>query len=269
MNAETNGWWCEVMGRLEGKVAIVTGGGRGIGKAIALAFAKEGADVVIPDIRYELAEETAKEIRVLGRQAMAVKTDIRMSGEVEEMVKKTLEKFGKIDILVNNAGTAGTVDLVGYGGLAWEIEEEFWDTTFDINTKGTYLCCKYVVPHMIEQRSGKIINIASVAGKPGWAGSPMAPHYSASKAAVINFTQTLAVTLGEYGINVNDICPVYVWTDLWKTTVGGQKESFEEIVRETTIQKRPTTPENIAALAVFLASKDSDDITGQSIDIGS
>jgi len=257
------------MGKLEGKVAIITGAGRGIGKAIALAFAREGADVVIAELRPELGEETAKEVRALGRQALVVKTDVRIGSEVEAMVNKTLEKFGKIDILVNNAGTAGTIDMVMYGGLPWQIEEEYWDVTFDVNTKGTYLCCKYVVPHMIKQRSGKIINIASLAGKPGWAGSPMGSHYSASKAAVINFTETLAVTLGEYGINVNDICPNYVWTDLWKTVYGGDKALFEETVRETTIQKRAATPETIAALAVFLASEDSDYITGQSIDVGS
>jgi NAD(P)-dependent dehydrogenase (short-subunit alcohol dehydrogenase family) len=259
------------MGKLEGKVAIVTGAGRGIGKGIALAFAREGADVVIAELRPELAEETAKEIRALGRQALAVKTDVRKSGEVEEMVRKTLERFGKIDILVNNAGVAGMPEAVAHAGLPWLIEEEHWDATFDVNVKGTFLCCKYVVPHMIERKSGKIINIASVAGKPFWEGASLLLHYCASKAAVINFTENLAVVLAEYGINVNDICPVYVWTELWKTGVGGEegKHEFEEIVRETTIQGRITTPEKIAALAVFLASEDGDDITAQSIDVGS
>jgi len=259
------------MGKLEGKVAIVTGAGRGIGKGIALAFAREGADVVIAELRPELAKETAREIGALGRQALVVKTDVRESKEVEEMVKKTLERFGKIDILVNNAGTAGTPEAVAHAGLPWLIEEEHWDATFDVNMKGTFLCCKYVVPHMIERKNGKIINIASIAGKPFWEGAPLLLHYCASKAAVINFTENLAAVLGEYSINVNDICPVYVWTDLWKTGVGGEegKHEFEEIVRETTIQRRMTTPEKIAALAVFLASEDSNDITGQSIDVGS
>jgi len=259
------------MGKLEGKVAIVTGAGRGIGKGIALAFAKEGADIVIAEFRPELAEETAKEVKALGREALAVKTDVRASGEVEAMVNKTLEKFGKIDILVNNAGTAGTPEVVAHAGLPWLLEEEHWDATFDVNVKGIYLCCKYVVPHMIKRKSGKIINIASVAGKPFWEGASLLLHYCASKAAVINFTENLAVVLAEYGINANDICPVYVWTDLWRTGVGGEegKPSFEEIVRETTIQGRATTPKKIAALAVFLASEDGDDITAQSIDVGS
>ncbi|MDH5690800.1 MAG: SDR family oxidoreductase, partial [Candidatus Bathyarchaeota archaeon] len=211
------------MGKLEGKVAIVTGGGRGIGKAIALAFAKEGADVVIAEYRPELAKETAKEVKALGREALAVKTDVRVSDEVEAMVNKTLEKFGKIDILVNNAGTAGTPEVVAHAGLPWLIEEEHWDATFDVNVKGIYLCCKYVVPHMVERKSGKIINMASVAGKPFWEGAPLTLHYCASKAAVINFTENLAVVLGEDGINVNDICPVYLWTDLWRTSVGGEE----------------------------------------------
>ncbi|MDH5390106.1 MAG: SDR family oxidoreductase [Candidatus Bathyarchaeota archaeon] len=259
------------MGKLEGKVAIVTGAGRGIGKAIALAFAKEGADVVIAELRPELARKTSKEIKALSREALAVKTDVRVSGEVEAMVNKTLEKFGKIDILVNNAGTAGTPEAVAHAGLPWLIEEEHWDATFDVNMKGIYLCCKYVVPHMVERKNGKIINIASVAGKSFWKGAPLLLHYCASKAAVINFTENLAVVLGPDGINVNDICPVYLWTDLWKTGVGGEagKHEFEEIVKETTIQGRMTTPEKIAALAVFLASEDGNDITAQSIDVGS
>ncbi len=259
------------MDKLEGKVAIVTGAGRGIGKGIALAFAREGADVVIAELRPKLAKETAEEVRALGRESLAVKTDVRVSGEVEAMVNNTLEKFGKIDILVNNAGVAGTPEVVAHAGLPWLIEEEHWDATFDVNVKGIYLCCKYVVPHMIKRKSGKIINIASVAGKPFWEGAPLLHHYCASKAAVINFTENLAVVLAEYGINVNDICPVYVWTELWRTGVGGEegKHEFEEIVRETTIQGRMTTPEKIAALAVFLASEDGDDITAQSIDVGS
>ena len=259
------------MGKLEGKVAIVTGAGRGIGKVIALALAEEGARVVIAELRLELAKETAEEIEALGGQAMAVKTDVRFSGEVEEMVNKTLERFGKIDILVNNAGTAGTPEVVAHAGLPWLIEEEHWDATFDVNTKGTFLCCKSVIPYMIEKRYGKIINIASVAGKPFWEGASLLLHYCASKAAIINFTENLAVVLAEYGINVNDICPVYLWTELWRTGVGGEegKHEFEEIVRETTIQGRMTTPEKIAALAIFLASEDGDDITAQSIDVGS
>lgn len=177
------------MGRLEGKVAVVTGAGRGIGKAIALAFAMEGADVVIAELRPELAKEAAMEVRALGREALALKTDVRVSSEVEAMLNKTLERFGKIDILVNNAGTAGTPEVVAHAGLPWLIEEEHWDATFDVNMKGTFLCCKYAVPHMIEQGRGRIINIASVAGKPFWQGASLLLHYCASKAAVINFTE--------------------------------------------------------------------------------
>lgn len=258
------------MGRLEGKVVIVTGGARGIGRAIALASAKEGADIAIADIRVELAEKTAEEIRALGRQATVIKTDVRESKEVEEMVRKTLEKFGKIDVLVNNAGTCapGTLEAFSQIESPLEIEEADWDTTLDTNLKGIYLCCKYVVPHMRKQRSGKIINISSVAGRRG---NPLIPQYGASKAAVINYTESLAMILGGYGITANAICPVFVWTDLWKTAVGGEqnKAIFDQFVESQTILKRATTPEMIAALAVFLASEDADDITAQSIDVGS
>nr|MDO8081378.1 SDR family NAD(P)-dependent oxidoreductase [Candidatus Freyarchaeota archaeon] len=258
------------MGRLDGKVIIVTGGARGIGKGIALASAKEGADIIIADILVDLAEKTAKEIRALGRKAMAVKTDVRESKEVEEMVRKTIEKFGRIDVLVNNAGTVepGRLDALTKVPSPLEIEEADWDTTLDTNLKGIYLCCKYVVPHMREQKSGKIINISSIAGKRG---NPTFPQYSASKSGVINYTQSLAMILGKHGITANAICPYFVWTDLWKSGVGGEqnKAVFDNIVKSQTIQRRETTPEKIAALAVFLMSEDGDDITAQAIDIGS
>jgi len=258
------------MGRLEGKVVIVTGGARGIGRAIALASAKEGADLVIADTQFELAKKTAEEIRAFGRQAMAIQTDVRESKEVEEMIRKTVEKFGKIDVLVNNAGTCapGRLDALSQIASPLEIEEADWDTTLETNLKGTYLCCKYVIPHMRKQRSGKIINISSVAGRRG---NPLIPYYGASKAAIINYTESLAMILGDYGITANAICPVFVWTDLWKTAVGGEqnKAIFDQFVQLQTILKRATTPEKIAALAVFLASEDADDITAQSIDVGS
>jgi len=263
--------------RLAGKKAVVTGGSRGIGRAIAFALAREGADVAIADIRVGLALKTAKAIKALGRKALAVEVDVRKSEEVKKMVEGVLDEFGKIDILVNNAGVAGTTDVVTHAEYPWEIDETQWDATFDINTKGTYLCCKYVVPHMIRQRSGKIINIASVAGK---VGVPYFAHYSASKAAVINYTQSLAISLGEHNINVNDICPGVVWTPMWHKTdraLAGKfpefkgkpfKSVFNEFVDDTALRK-PTRPEDIANVVVFLASKEAEDITGQSINVDS
>jgi NAD(P)-dependent dehydrogenase (short-subunit alcohol dehydrogenase family) len=259
------------MGKLEGKVVIVTGGAQGIGKSIALASAREGADIVIADILLDLATKTAEEIKTLGRQAIAVKTDVTKSKEVEKMVRTTLDEFGKIDVLVNNAGTSKPPHLEDLSKLPspLEIEEADWDTTINVNLKGVYLCCKYVIPHMREQRKGKIINISSSTG--AMMGNTLIPHYGASKAAVINYTGSLALILGKYGITANAICPHFLFTDLWKTAVGGEqnKATFDKIVKSQTIQKRETTPEKIASLAVFLMSEDADDITAQVISVGS
>ncbi len=259
------------MGRLEGKVVIVTGGARGIGKGIVMAAAKEGADIVIADILADLAEKTAEEIRALGRKAMVIKTDVTKSKEVEEMVKRTLDEFGKIDVLVNNAGTCepGTLEAFFQLQSPLEIEEADWDTTLETNLKGIYLCCKYVIPHMREQRRGKIINISSSAGV--MKGNVLIPYYGASKAAVINYTGSLAMILADYGITANAICPHFVWTDLWKNAVGGEqnKAFFDNIVQSQSILKRETTPGKIGALAVFLMSEDGDDITAQAIVVGS
>lgn len=258
------------MGKLEGKVVVVTGGARGIGKGIVMAAAKEGADIVIADILADLAEKTAEEIRALGRKALVVKTDVRNSIEVEEMVRKTLAEYGKIDVLVNNAGTCkpGRLEDITRFASTLEIDEQDWDTTMDTNLKGIFLCCKYVIPHMRNQRSGKIINISSSAGT--MMGNNLIPFYAASKAAVINYTGSLAIILADYGITANAICPHFVWTDLWKNGVGGEqnKAIFDSIVQSQSILKRETTPEKIGALAVFLMSEEGDDITAQAIVVG-
>ena len=256
------------MRKLENKIAIVTGGAKGIGRGIALSCAKAGADVTIADINSTAAEKTAEEIKTLGQQALVVQMDVRKEKEVEEMVKLTLEKYGKIDILVNNAGTIAPshIDLVRAKDFEWEEDE--WDITLDTNLKGTYLCCKYVIPHMKNQRRGKIVNISSSAGRRRRRSGGLA-HYAASKAAVINYTESIAAVLGEYGITANAICPFFIWTDLWKAGVGGEqnKPRFDTIV-QASLLKRATTPEKIGALTVFLASDDADDITAQVIDIG-
>ncbi len=258
------------MGKLDGKVVIVTGGARGIGRGIALASAKEGADIVIADITVEAAEKTADKIRGVDRKALVIKTDVTKSNEVEEMVKKTLEKFGKIDVLVNNAGTCvpGRLEALTQIQSPLEIEEDDWNITFDTNLKGVFLCCKYVIPHMRNQRGGKIINISSSAGT--MMGNTLIPFYAASKAAVINYTGSLAIILADYGITANAICPHFVWTDLWKNGVGGEqnKAIFDSIVQSQSILKRETTPEKIGALAVFLMSEEGDDITAQAIVVG-
>src|SRR4030042_6291929 len=175
--------------KLAGKVALVTGGAQGIGKAIALLLAQNGSDIVVSDINLEKAEETAKEIEETGQRAMAIKVDVAHSEEVERMVQTILERFGHIDILVNNAGIARDK-------LILRMTEEDWDAVLNVNLKGTFNCTKAVVRHMSKQRSGKIVSIASVVGEMGNVGQA---NYSASKAGVIGFTKTIAAEFAQRG----------------------------------------------------------------------
>ena len=169
--------------RLEGKIAIVTGAASGIGRGIALRFAKEGVNVVVADVNLDGAKEVAKEIEKLGRKALALKVDVSSSGDVDQMVKTTIEKFGKLDILVNNAGVIVMKPIV-------DMTEDDWDRVLDVNLKGVFLCTKRAVPEMLKQRKGKIINITSVAGQVGYANSSA---YCASKGGIINLTRELAL----------------------------------------------------------------------------
>jgi 3-oxoacyl-[acyl-carrier protein] reductase len=237
--------------KLKGKVAIVTGSGQGIGKEIILAFAKEGSKVVISDITDKIYE-VAEEVKKLGQEALAVKCDVTKPEEVKNMIETTLKKFGKIDILVNNAGIFPFKPFT-------EITEQDWDKVINVNLKGTFNCTKAVLPTMIKQKYGKIINISSIAGT--IVGFTQLTHYCASKAAIVGFTRALALEVAQHGINVNAIAPGPIETP---GTQALGKEIHEQIKKAIPLA-RWGKPEEIATLAVFLASDDSNFITGQCI----
>jgi len=199
--------------KLKGSVSIVTGGGRGIGRAIAITLAKEGSDIVIVSRTKSELEETASEVKRLGREVLSVSGDVRKKKDVENVVNKAFEKFGKIDILVNNAGVAYYKPLV-------KTSEEEWDETFDTNVKGIYLVTREVLPIMEKQKSGIIINISSGAGKHGFANLSA---YCASKFAVIGFTQSLADELFDKGIKVYAVCPGGVDTKMYRDVFGSSR----------------------------------------------
>ena len=272
---------------LSGKVAIVTGaGGRhGIGRAIALRLAQEGADVVVTDIQRGLEAVRAEdrqagwqglpsvvgEIEALGRQGLGLYSDVSDSSQVTDMVNETLDRFGRIDILVNNAGSQPGPDRV----LVVDLEEAAFDEVMRVNVKGTYLCSKAIARHMIERGGGgKIIIISSGAGKRGRA---RFAAYCSSKFALIGFTQSLAQELGPHKINVNAICPGLVdteRTDYIAAALAPEGESAEEhramMIRErsTTIPMgRVAVGDDIARTAVFLASSEADYMTGLSISV--
>ena len=234
--------------KLRGKVALVTGAAQGIGKAIALLLAQNGADVVVSDINLEKAEETAREIESTGVRAMAVKVDVANSGDVERTVATILEKFGKIDILVNNAG-------ITRDKLILRMSEQDWDLVLNVNLKGTFNCTKAVVKHMAKQRSGKIVSIASVVGEMGNAGQV---NYSASKAGVIGLTKTLAREFAQRGINVNAIAPGYIETPMTEVLPEKVKEELRRLIPMERLGK----PEDVAQAVLFLVSDESNYITG-------
>ena len=238
--------------KLEGKVAMVTGAGQGIGKAIALGLAREGADVVVNDISLETASGVADEIKAMGRQALAIKADVTQSKEVNEMVKTALNEMGKIDILVNNAGGSARERVSEFK----DSTEEVWDFVLGRNLKGTLNCTRAVINHMIERRSGKIVGISSIAGVTGEAGMA---EYSAAKAGVIGFIKALAKEVGRYGINVNSVAPGPTRTAALEQL---PKEFVEKIVQKGVFGRLAETSD-VANLVVFLVSDDASYVTGQ------
>lgn len=247
------------MGVLEGKVAIITGAGRGIGKAIALRFAREGADIVICDIMPENMEVVSREVAELGRASLAVKVDVSIKQDVENMVSAAISKFSKVDILVNNAGIMRRAPLL-------EMTEEDWDTVLDVCLKGAFLCTQAVAMHMVKQKSGRIINMSSSAGL-GTAEECMA-NYGAAKAGLIELTKVTARALGRYGISTTAIAPGTISTELERTRMTPQEyEAFVEQRKSIVALGRVGNVEDVAALATFLASDESSFITGAVIPI--
>jgi 3-oxoacyl-[acyl-carrier protein] reductase len=243
---------------LSGKVAIVTGGGRELGKAAATGLAKAGANVVIAEIE-DFGADTAEEISKLGPNCVFIKTDVSNKESVDRMVSKTVEVFGRVDILVNNAAI--------YPYRPWDqITEEEWDKVFAVNIKGQFLCAQAAASHMKMTGKGKIINLASITFFLGFANFL---HYASTKGAVVGFTRTLARELGPDNINVNAISPGAFPTRAEMVTFSspGEQEAYNKSVLETQCIKRRGQPEDIGNLVCFLASAESDFITGQTIEI--
>jgi len=240
---------------LEDRVAIITGAGRGLGRAFALRFAEEGAKLLLPDISLERAEGTAKEIRAKGGEAIAMETDISDENATKKMAEKVMQQYGKVDILLNNAAIWYGLNMTPWD--AWTVDE--WNRIFSVNVKGTWLCCKAIAPLMIKASRGKIINVASnVAKVPA---AQLFLPYSCSKGAVYTLTHALARALGSSGINVNAIAPGYTASEASLAQHDSDK-IFEIATSEQSIQKR-LQPADLVGTAVFLASADSDLISGQ------
>jgi NAD(P)-dependent dehydrogenase (short-subunit alcohol dehydrogenase family) len=239
--------------RLEGKTAIVTGSRRGIGKAIAQALAKEGAKVVVSDVSQEDCQKVADNIKAAGGKALAIKCDVSIKAEVQEMVTKTISEFGKVDILVNNAAVGVIKPFV-------RITEEDWDRTFAVNVKGAFLCSQAVAKNMIKNGEGRIISISSVASGGGGGATALMAAYIASKGGLKSLTEAMAVELATFGINVNAICPGTIDS-------GAVPESMKERSLRTVPKGRLGRPEEIAYMVVFLASPEADYVTGSVITV--
>jgi len=238
------------MFKLEGDTAIVTGGGQGIGRDIALGMAEAGADVVVLQRHLEIAEETAQDIRKLGRKSLALKVDVSNPSEIADMVRTVKDKFGKIDILVNNAGVGGWV-------RAEEMSVEEWNRVIGINLTGVFVCCKHVGNEMIKQKRGNIINISSISGF--IANHPQEQcHYNAAKGGVNTLTKCLAYEWAKNNVRVNAIAPGYVETPLLKEASQDYLDQWASM----NVQKRIADPEEMKGVAVFLASRAASYITG-------
>ena len=238
---------------LLGKVALVTGGAQGIGRAVALMLAENGCDVVISDINMEMARTTAAEIEKTGRRALAVQADVARFEDGERMIRETLEGLGRIDILVNNAG-------ITRDKLILRMSEEDWDTVLDVNLKGAFNCTRAAVRYMSKQRSGRVVNIASVVGLMGNVGQA---NYAASKAGLIGFTKTVGREFASRGITVNAVAPGYIDTPMTQALPEKAKEELMKLIP----MDRLGTPTDVAKVVLFLVASGSDYMTGQVLQI--
>jgi NAD(P)-dependent dehydrogenase (short-subunit alcohol dehydrogenase family) len=250
---------------LEGRAAIVTGAGNGIGRATALALARAGASVAAVDIDPAAAAATADAVAALGSRSLAVETDVGDLGAIDKMVARVVDAFGAVDVLVNNAGVTRRAHIM-------DLTEADWDRIMRVNGKGVFFCLQRVAREMIPRRSGAIVNIASIAGK-GYAGTSNA-IYAGSKGAVIAITRIAALQLAPHNINVNAICPGITVTALSEANVAVRARDEGLPLEEMTRRRnaviplgRPNDPEDVAALAVFLASPAARNITGQSLNV--
>jgi len=243
--------------RFQDKVAIVTGSaGAGVGQAVARAFAKEGARVVINDVSSERVNRVTEDIKSTGAEVLGVKCDVSNLAQVKEMVQRTLELWGRIDILVNNAAAYTLCEFV-------DLTDEIWNKAMDSCLKGTFYCSQAVLPTMIKRKYGRIINFSSGAVLQG---IPLHSHYAAAKAGIIGLTRSLSTEVGKHNITVNCVCPILIWNK----SIGKMdfpKGYFERVIEEIPMG-RPGTPEDAAALVLFLASDDASYLTGNTITIG-
>jgi NAD(P)-dependent dehydrogenase (short-subunit alcohol dehydrogenase family) len=252
------------MTRFRDKIVLITGAGRGIGRAMALRFAQEDANIVAADIEPTLAESTAAAVIDLGQQCLSLKVDVTQLADIQRMVTRAIEQFHRIDVLCNNAGVLRFQDM-------FEITEADWDFVNDVNTKGSFFVMQAVAREMVKRRSGKIINTASISGKQP---EPHFLHYGVSKAGVIHMTKSAAVVLAPYGINVNAVCPGTTVTDMSLMATAGRAKilgvTVEEAIKTREAQipiGRRNQPEDIAAMVAFLASPDAEQITGQAFNV--